>query len=152
VIAYLPGSAAPGLAGLAAQNPALTRSLIEDFSVLAVDREAQAEQGRPKSSSVLTLEIKAADLERFEHARQTGSISLALRADGDKTPLDSKGQTSASLWSNASKLKPVFNPSPAAPQRPTMTQQAPHDPGTSSEPLQCVSLIEGLKLSKECLP
>ena len=170
VIAYLPGSAAPGLAGLAAQNPALTRSLIDDVVVLAVDREAQADQGRPKASSVLTLEIKAADLERFEHARQTGSISLALRADGDKTPLVSSGQTSASLWSSASRVKPGANPIPAVQQRPAMTQQeapvpvaspvsaaplvpaASPVPVASPEPLRCVALIEGLKLSKECSP
>jgi Flp pilus assembly protein CpaB len=64
---------------LSAQHPALTRGLIEDVLVIAVDREAQTDQGRPKSTLELTLEIKAADVERFEHARQLGAISLALR-------------------------------------------------------------------------
>lgn len=102
LIAHLPASSAGSLANFARQGPAITRSLIDDVLVIAVDREAQTEQGRPKSSSVVTLEVKANDVERIEHTRQVGSISLALRADGDISASKTEGQTSASLWGKGS--------------------------------------------------
>ena len=165
VIAYLPGSASAGLAGLSAHSPAKTRSLIQDVLVLAVDREAQSDQGRPRASSVVTLEIKAEDQERFEHARQLGAMSLSLRADGDSHLLQSSGQSSASLWSNdqlskkssrTDTTKPLgafekataaerFSKSASPPQAQPLERR---EPATQS----CVEVIEGLRLHKECLP
>lgn len=167
VIAYLPGSASAGLAGLSAQHPALTRGLIEDVLVIAVDREAQTDQGRPKSTSVLTLEIKAADVERFEHARQLGAISLALRPDGDNTPIPSSGQTSASLWSRSSTTSSIGNTAKVVALRPSIPRHeaapggqtanarnddAPPVPSLKIAASHCVEIIEGLKASRECLP
>jgi pilus assembly protein CpaB len=163
VIAYLPGSASAGLAGLSTHSPAKTRSLIQDVLVLAVDREGQSDQGRPKASSIVTLEIKAEDQERFEHARQLGAVSLSLRADGDRQMLQSLGQNSASLWANERRSKsPLHHDDakrPGAYEKATSVAQflkpdqiaKPASPA-KPDPQSCVEVIEGLKLSQECLP
>lgn len=158
VIAYLPGTASPGLSALGRQNPALTRTLIEDVPVIAVDREAQGEQGRPKSSSVVTLEVRAADVERIEHARQVGSVSLVLRADGDNSQAASRGQTSATLWSNAAITQHKLTGREAQ----ALNQQTLQisEPSIATLPLEvipkkvlpCIEVFDGLKQSRECLP
>lgn len=165
VIAYLPGSASAGLAGLSTHSPAKTRSLIQDVLVLAVDREAQNDQGRPRASSIVTLEIKAEDQERFEHARQLGAMSLSLRADGDSRLLQSSGQSSASLWANdkpsksASRLDAAKHPGAfekttraAWVSKPASPAQAQPFERREPAPQSCVEVIEGLKLRQECLP
>jgi len=146
IVAYLPGSAASGLSALGRQQAALTRTLIEDVLVMAVDREAQSENGRPKSSSVVTLELLASDIERLEHARQIGSVSLVLRADGDAGLEASRGQTSTSLWRPPARAREITKP-----KAPPEVQVATNAAHTAQAP-HCIEVFEGLKPGKECLP
>ena len=106
VIAHLPGVGASGIGALARSEEAISLTVLQDLLVLAVDREASPEQARPRQAAVITLEVAPQEAERLEHARSAGTISLILRADGDRDPWASRGQTRASLREGLDRSRP----------------------------------------------
>lgn len=122
VIAHLPGQGAPSLGALARNEEAVSFTVLQDLLVLAVDREASAEQAKPRQTAVVTLELAPQDAERLEHARNAGTVSLILRADGDRAPWSSRGETRASLREGLNRVHAGVVPHPRGASLPSTTR------------------------------
>jgi len=132
VLAHLPGQGASSLGALARNEEAVSLTVLQDLLVLAVDRDASAEQAKPRQTAVVTLELTPQDAERLEHARNAGTVSLILRADGDHAPWSSRGETRASLRDGLNRVHDVVVPHPRSHSSPSATRpKQPPESGAS---------------------
>jgi pilus assembly protein CpaB len=122
VLAHLPGQGSSSLGALARTEEAVSLTVLQDLLVLAVDRDASAEQAKPRQTAVVTLELTPQDAERLEHARNAGTVSLILRADGDHAPWSSRGETRASLRDGLNRVQAVLVPNPRSHSSPSATR------------------------------
>jgi pilus assembly protein CpaB len=122
VLAHLPGQGSSSLGALARTEEAVSLTVLQDLLVLAVDRDAGAEQAKPRQTAVVTLELTPQDAERLEHARNAGTVSLILRADGDHAPWSSRGETRASLRDGLNRVQAVLVPNPRSHSSPSATR------------------------------
>lgn len=87
----------PGGRGNDAQQQ-ISKTVLEHVLVLAVAQEAGRDETAPKVVSAVTLELTPADAEKLDLARNVGSLSLVLRNQLDKKPLDATGITKGELF------------------------------------------------------
>jgi len=79
----LPGNRVDVLASRKEDRRAVTRTLLQDLKVLAVDQTAATDKNEPVIVRAVTLEITPKDAEKLVGAREEGSIQLTLRNPGD---------------------------------------------------------------------
>ena len=61
-----------------------TSTILQDVRVLAVDQSAESKDSKAVVGRTATLELSPEQVEVIEHARASGTLSLALRPLGDK--------------------------------------------------------------------
>ena len=64
-------------------NQQLTDVLLQDARVIAIDQDAQGEDGKPAVARTATLEVSPLDAQKLALGQQVGSLSLVLRKPGD---------------------------------------------------------------------
>ncbi len=83
----LPGNRVDVLASRMEERRSITRTVLENIKVLAVDQTAEASKDKPLLVQAVTVEVSPADSEKLFQAIQEGSIHLTLR-----NPVDSSEQ------------------------------------------------------------
>jgi pilus assembly protein CpaB len=82
----LPGNRVDVLATrMTDERRAVTRTLLQNLKVLAVDQTASAEKDRPAVVRAVTLEMEPAEAELLVGATEEGTVQLALRNPDDIT-------------------------------------------------------------------
>jgi pilus assembly protein CpaB len=79
----LPGNRVDVLASRKENRRSVTRTLLQDLKVLAVDQTASTDKNEPVIVRAVTLEMTPKDAEKLVGAREEGSIQLTLRNPGD---------------------------------------------------------------------
>jgi pilus assembly protein CpaB len=80
------------------QQQQISKTVLEHVLVLAVAQEADRDETKPKVVSAVTLELTPADAEKLDLARNVGTLSLVLRNQLDKKPLEATGITKEELF------------------------------------------------------
>ncbi|MGB1008194.1 MAG: Flp pilus assembly protein CpaB [Thiolinea sp.] len=83
----LPGNRVDVLASRMEDRRSITRTVLRNIKVLAVDQTAEASKDKPLLVQAVTVEVSPADSEKLFQAVQEGSIHLTLR-----NPVDSSDQ------------------------------------------------------------
>jgi pilus assembly protein CpaB len=83
-------------------NHAITRTLLQNIKVLAVDQEASQEKEKPAIVRAVTLELKPEQAEIIVQAMQEGTIQLTLR-----NPLDNELEDTTVKAAEEVQLEPV---------------------------------------------
>lgn len=117
-----------------AQERPVSRIVLERILVLAVAQEAGRDETKPKVVSAVTLEVTPEQAERLDLARSVGSLSLALRNQGDQQPVETRGVRQDDLL-HAAALAPA-TPAAKAAARPL--------PRPSKPAAEKVEIIRGL--------
>ncbi|MGR7921818.1 Flp pilus assembly protein CpaB [Zobellella denitrificans] len=104
----------------------MTRTVLQNLKVLAVDQTQHTDENRPKLVRAVTLEVDPEQAERLVNASSNGRIQLALRNPNDDRDLE----VTAAL-----DPVPEAAPAPAAPQPRERPRQATIDliKGTSQQ-------------------
>ena len=76
----------------------VTRTLLQDLVVLAVDQESADSSVAPKVSRVVTVLVTPEDAKKLALAQSIGDISLALRNEGDRLVDESALVSTGNLW------------------------------------------------------
>ncbi len=79
----LPGNRVDVLASRKENRRAMTRTLLQDVKVLAVDQTASTDKNEPVIVRAVTLEMTPKEAEKLVGAREEGTIQLTLRNPGD---------------------------------------------------------------------
>jgi pilus assembly protein CpaB len=120
-------------------------TVLEQVLVLAVAQESGRDDTKPKVVSAVTLEVTPAQAEKLDLARSVGQLSLVLRNQLDKLPVNTVGVTKDDLL----KFKPVQTAKldgPPAPQPVRYVQRAA--PVRETGP--CVEVIRSGTRANEC--
>jgi pilus assembly protein CpaB len=119
----------------------ISKIVLEKILVLAVAQEVARDDTKPKVVDAVTLEVTPAQAEKIDLARSIGTLSLVLRNQVDPQATATGGATRATLLDVA---EPVAASTPAAaPARPVRRVAA-------REPGNCVRVIVGGDVTKEC--
>jgi pilus assembly protein CpaB len=137
-------------AGEQQQQRDISKIVLERILVLAVAQEVSRDDTKPRVVNAVTLEVTPEQAEHLDLARSVGSLSLALRNQVDPRPGVTSGATKGTLLG-------LHEPAPAAetaktsapPARPAAA--APRPQLASAPARQCISVINGLHSSRECL-
>ena len=79
----LPGNRVDVLGSRMEKNRSITRTVLENIRVLAVDQTVEAEKDKPVLVRAVTLEVSPSDSEQLFQAIQEGKINLTLRNPSD---------------------------------------------------------------------
>ena len=71
------------MVGQANGDQQLTDVLLQNVRVIAIDQDAQGEDGKPAVARTATLEVSPLDAQKLALGQQIGSLSLVLRKPGD---------------------------------------------------------------------
>jgi pilus assembly protein CpaB len=104
----------------------ISKTVLEHVLVLAVAQEASRDETKPKVVNAVTLEVTPAEAEKLDLARNVGSLSLVLRNQLDKAPLETTGITKGELFAGpALAALPVqAEPKPEKPSKPRRARKA----------------------------
>jgi len=123
----------------------ISKIVLERILVLAVAQEVSRDETRPKVVNAVTLEVTPEQAEQLDLARSVGTLSLALRNQVDPAVAATGGATKHNL----------LPASPAAPTQPVVKPPRPRlQPVKAPAPAprrDCISVINGLHASQECL-
>lgn len=137
-----PGAA--GQNGGAAQH--ISKIVLERIKVLAVAQELNGDETKPKVVNAVTLEVTPEQAETLDLARGVGTLSLALRNQIDTTLPATSGATKRSLFHEADVVAaPVATKAPAVRRVAVVVK-----PPAALVRRDCVSVLNGLKMSQEC--
>lgn len=120
----------------------ISKIVLEHMLVLAVAQEASRDDTKPKVVNAVTLEVTPEEAEKLDLARSVGTLSLVLRNQVDKDPVQTAGMRKAELLQLAVAQKPSPAPSPKAVKRASVPR--PVDRGPSRDK---VEVIRGLQKS-----
>lgn len=120
----------------------ISKIVLEHMLVLAVAQEASRDDTKPKVVNAVTLEVTPEEAEKLDLARSVGTLSLVLRNQVDKDPVQTAGMRKAELLQLAVAQKPSPAPSPKAVKRASAPR--PVDRGPSRDK---VEVIRGLQKS-----
>jgi pilus assembly protein CpaB len=128
------------------ENTPISVTVLEQVLVLAVAQEASRDDTKPKVVSAVTLEVTPAQAEKLDLARSVGQLSLVLRNQLDKLPVNTAGITKDDLL----KFKPAevakIVGGPPAPQTVRYVQR----PAVIKEAGPCVEVIRSGTRANEC--
>lgn len=98
----------------------VSKIVLEQILVLAVAQEANRDETKPKVVSAVTLELTPVQAEQLDLARSVGNLSLVLRNQLDKLPVQTAGARTGDLLHTQAKEQPKAAPlaAPTAPRRP----------------------------------
>ncbi|ART83647.1 Flp pilus assembly protein CpaB [Oceanisphaera profunda] len=91
----------------------MTRTVLTNLKVLAVDQTQHTDENRPKLVRAVTLEVDPEQAERLVNASANGQIQLALRNPNDKPE---SAEITAALPPQSAPQKPVKSVPRAAPR------------------------------------
>ncbi len=139
----------------------VSKIVLERILVLAVAQEVSRDETKPKVVNAVTLEVTPEQAENLDLARGVGTLSLALRNQVDSTLPETAGATKTSLLDDETAPKPVATKAvaKAAPKAsPHIRRASLQRNGGGSAALatpslagrNCVSVLNGLQISKEC--
>jgi pilus assembly protein CpaB len=118
----------------------ISKIVLEHMLVLAVAQEASRDDTKPKVVNAVTLEVTPEEAEKLDLARSVGTLSLVLRNQVDKDPVQTAGMRKAELLQLAVTQKP--SPAPKAVKRASAPR--PVDRAASRDK---VEVIRGLQKS-----
>jgi pilus assembly protein CpaB len=124
----------------------VSMTVLEQVLVLAVAQEANRDDTKPKVVSAVTLEVTPEQAERLDLARSVGQLSLVLRNQLDKKPVETAGITKDDLL----KLKapePVKAPAPQPAAKPVRVVARPAVVKATGP---CVEVIRSSTRAVEC--
>lgn len=125
-----------------AREQNISKIVLERILVLAVAQEVSRDETKPKVVNAVTLEVTPEQAEKLDLARSVGTLSLALRNQVDPAAAATVGATKENLLP-----APVPRPRPVAQvARPRVQQVRAPSPRRD-----CISVINGLHASQECL-
>lgn len=134
-------------AGNAAQGSVhISKIVLERIKVLAVAQEMNGDETKPKVVNAVTLEVTPEQAETLDLARGVGTLSLALRNQIDTTLPDTNGATKRTLLDEKEPLVPPVVAARVVPVKRVAAVKAP----TVLARRDCVSVLNGLKMSQEC--
>jgi pilus assembly protein CpaB len=111
-----------------ANNRPVSKIVLEQILVLAVAQEANRDETKPKVVSAVTLELTPVQAEQLDLARSVGNLSLVLRNQLDKLPVQTAGARTNDLLHTQMKepqpKAPVAAPAPRRPAKPVATADA----------------------------
>ncbi len=116
--------------------------MLEHILVLAVAQEASRDETKPKVVNAVTLEVTPQQAELLDLARSVGTLSLVLRNQIDPQAVQTVGATKEKL------LGQTKAPEPVLAVRPAKARPAPKQ--IASAPQNCVSVVTGTQVSREC--
>lgn len=121
----------------------ISKIVLERILVLAVAQEVSRDETKPKVVNAVTLEVTPQQAEQLDLARSVGTLSLALRNQVDPAVAATAGATKHNLLPALPIVpKPVVRAAPRPRLQPVKAQVARRD---------CISVINGLHASQECL-
>jgi pilus assembly protein CpaB len=131
------------------RSTAISRIVLERILVLAVAQEATRDATKPRVVNAVTLEVSPEQAELLDVARSVGSLSLVLRNQVDKTPLNTAGTGKSDLFApvpaKPAPAKPVSAPAaprsatPPKPAAPAAPAPAPKEEANKVEVIRGVS-------------
>jgi pilus assembly protein CpaB len=129
-----------------AREQAISKIVLERILVLAVAQEVNRDETKPKVVNAVTLEVTPEQAEKLDLARSVGTLSLALRNQVDPQSAQTGGATKVTLLPEATPPapKPVPKPAPAARPAPVVVKATAH------VRRDCVSVLNGLRMTQEC--
>ena len=101
----------------AADGKQISKIVLEHMLVLAVAQEASRDDTKPKVVNAVTLEVTPEEAEKLDLARSVGTLSLVLRNQVDKDPVETAGMRKAELLQLAVAQKPSAAPAAKAVKR-----------------------------------
>jgi pilus assembly protein CpaB len=121
----------------------VSKIVLEHMLVLAVAQEASRDDTKPKVVNAVTLEVTPEEAEKLDLARSVGTLSLVLRNQVDKDPVETAGTRKADLLQLAIAQKPASLPTaPKAVKRTNPSRSAESRPSRDK-----VEVIRGLQKS-----
>lgn len=111
----LPGNSVDVLASRKRKKQAVTRTLLQDIKVLAVDQKASPDKDEPVIVRAVTLEMTPKQAEKLVKARVEGSLQLTLR-----NPLDDEVIAPKKKKPRKRKVRVKVKP-PPPPELPSVT-------------------------------
>ena len=134
-----------------ANDTSVSKIVLEHILVLAVAQEAGRDESKPKVVNAVTLEVTPAEAEKLDLARSVGTLSLVLRNQIDPKLAQSTGATKATLLGTVRQAPPV----PKTTLVPTVATVQPvarkaTPPAKAAAPRECVLVISGKEISREC--
>ena len=151
--------------GGANRDQAISKIVLEKIMVLAVAQEVSRDETKPRVVNAVTLEVTPEQAEKIDLARSVGTLSLVLRNQIDPSDVKTAGVTKETLLkseaqevaANAAQPAPEPKQNAGAPKtgvrRAVQNRPAPRSPVVSqesSDALNCVGVINGLRGSREC--
>lgn len=104
------------------REAAVSKIILEHILVLAVAQEKSRDESKPRVVNAVTLEATPEQAEKLDLARSIGTLSLVLRNQIDRSPVQTVGMRRADLMAAAPAATP---PRPPAPPRRPLTTAAP---------------------------
>jgi pilus assembly protein CpaB len=117
-------------------------TVLSHVLVLAVAQEAGRDETKPKVVSAVTLELTPQDTEKLDLARSVGALSLVLRNQLDRSPVQTTGITKAELLGDQ---EPVLEPVVARSVAPVHAKAAPR-----VQTAACVEVIQHATRALDC--
>lgn len=124
------------------KDRSVSKIVLEHILVLAVAQEANRDETKPKVVNAVTLEVTPEQAEMLDLARSVGALSLVLRNQVDPTSVPTAGATKNKL------LAIPAAPAPAPAVRIAMPRPAPNR--VAAAPQNCVSVVTGTQVTREC--
>lgn len=115
------------------QGKPVSKFVLEQILVLAVAQEASRDESKPKVVNAVTLEVTPEQAERLDLARSVGTLSLVLRNQVDRSPVDTKGARRGDL------LKAIALEVPKPPAVPAAATPAAREPAKAVKPVARVA-------------
>jgi pilus assembly protein CpaB len=114
------------------RTPAISKIVLERILVLAIDKEANRDDTKPRVVNAVTLELTPDQVEKLDLARSIGSLSLVLRNQIDPQPANTGGATRESVLGlpavSVAKAAPPADTAPRAPATPRAATVRPAPP------------------------
>jgi pilus assembly protein CpaB len=126
--------------GQSTDGKQVSKIVLEHMLVLAVAQEASRDDTKPKVVNAVTLEVTPEEAEKLDLARSVGTLSLVLRNQVDKDPVQTAGMRKAELLQLAVAQKP--SPAPKAVKRASAPRPVDRNPSREK-----VEVIRGLQKS-----
>ena len=116
------------------RTAAISKIVLERILVLAIDKEANRDDTKPRVVNAVTLELTPEQVEKLDLARSIGSLSLVLRTPVDPQPATTGGATRESVLGlpalqAARPAAPAVPAMAAAPVRTVTVKPAPQEAG-----------------------
>ena len=106
------------------RDSSISKIILEHILVLAVAQEKNRDETKPKVVNAVTLEASPEQAEKLDLARSIGTLSLVLRNQIDRAPVETEGVRKADLIQVAAVKAPAARPE-VKPVRRTNSAPAP---------------------------